>query len=156
MNRKPLVLILVIVVAIALGFGVGFFVGSQRSATEVAELRPLVDLAFPKPPEEMMSLSGTVKAVYGASLVLTVSDPDDYLPHLDGSPRRMEERTANVSAATKYSLIDYTKLDRAGSPTVKSFTLADLKAGDVVTVRSEGNIRDENVFDATAIDLVRY
>ncbi|MDI6778895.1 MAG: hypothetical protein QME25_01685 [Bacteroidota bacterium] len=82
------------------------------------DLKKLVDLAFPPPPAEIFSLSGVVKTIVGATIAMEVDDPEDYLPHPDGSPRRKQTRFASLLAETKITLIDTTQLDREGNPKV--------------------------------------
>lgn len=154
-NRNTLILI--VAIALVVGLALGYFAGNASgSASTEQKFTPLLELAFPKPPTDIRSLSGTVKSMYGASISLEVRDPEDYLPHLDGSPHRTVARVAQVSAATTYTLIDYSKLNAQGNPAYISRTLSDLKAGDVVIVRSNENIRDAETFDATAVELVKY
>lgn len=155
MEPKPPYLLLA--VTLLVGAALGFFAGDQWGiARTETKLVPALESAFPKPPEVLTSLAGTVKAKYGASLVLLVDDPDDYFPHLDGTPRAQEERTANVSANTTYTLADFSRLDRNGNPTRVGLSFGDVQAGDMVVVTSAENIRDAKIFEAMAIEKTKY
>jgi hypothetical protein len=148
-------------VALIVGFGAGFFVGNlkgESTGESAAEQKyaPVVDSVFPKPPDELTTLSGTVTNLYGATIELSVYDPNDYLPHADGSPRQSQTRTANVTGTTTYTLTDFGNLDRQGNPTRTTIAFKDLKVGDTVTVESGSNIKDAQSFDVTAVEVVKY
>ncbi len=154
---KKVITAFIIIAVIVLAFAAGFRWGQKQGQKEgEARFRYLVDRAYPPPPAEMKSLSGIIKGIYGATIDLEVIDPDDYLPHPDGSPQRREVRFATVTSATQFILKDYTKPDTRGNPKVSSFSLSKLKVGDAVTVKSDQNIRNEKKFDIVAVELVRY
>ncbi|MFH1162038.1 MAG: hypothetical protein V1696_02050 [Candidatus Jorgensenbacteria bacterium] len=160
-GKRSNVLVLTAAIAVIVGFAIGFLVGNVKGKSDgaaAAEQRysPIVDSLFPKPSAEIKDLSGTVKDIYGASIALEVYDPDDYLPHTDGSPRAKQIRTANVTGSTTYTIIDFGKLDREGNPARVNITFGDLKTGDTVTVHSNENIKSAQTFDITGVDLVRY
>ena len=153
-------LIIVVLVAGA-SFSGGFYYGitqGEKRGQVIAESQylPLIDYAFPKPPVDLRSLTGTVKNIYGAELSLEIRNPDDYLPHLDGTPYAMETRTASVSSETQIVRIDTTKIDENGNAEQTALLLSDLKEGDRVTVFTAHNIRDAQQFDVARIELVRY
>lgn len=156
-NSRTILLIALSLVFLVAGLVAGGYFGRQageRAARE--ELQALLDLAYPPAPDTIYRLSGTVDSVVGGTINLNVNDPDDYLPHVDGSPRKTERRRANVRGATKYVLVDYSKPDELGNPTEASFKLAELKAGDTVVVESEENIRDEKAFEVVRVEMVRF
>ncbi len=132
------------------GLVIGFFGGKQtgRNAAE-QQLAPLVNLAFPRPADDIRSLTGVVKSIYGATITLEINDPDDYLPHLDGTPRAKQNRSANVTPDTKYVIVTN------GQVSSKTFSSSDIKADDIITVRSEENIRDLETFDVSEVDLIK-
>lgn len=153
-------LIIVVLVAAA-SFSGGFYYGIRKGEQRgqiIAESQylPLIDYAFPRPPVDLRSFTGTVKNVYGAELSLEIRNPDDYLPHLDGSPYAIETRTASVSSETQMVRIDTTQLDQNGNAIRTPLQLSDLKEGDRVTVFAKHNIRDAQQFDVARIELVRY
>lgn len=145
--------LLIVVVAVAVGFYFGQGKGGQQAEQE---LKPLVDAAYPPPPEVMHSMGGVVKNIYGARIDLEVTSPDDYLPHLDGSPREKELRLVIVSGATEITFVDYTNPQPDGSPTITPLKLSDLKPGDEIKVISDENIRDAKKFDVTRVEVIRY
>lgn len=153
MDRKSIVIAVVLVVIVGVG---AYLFGQQRSNQQAQNLQSIVDLAFPPPPQELYTLSGLVKGVYGATINIETDDVDDYLPHPDGSPPRKEVRFANVTAETTYTLVDFIRLDQSGNPTRTPLQLADVKEGDIVIVKSNSNIRSAQKFDVTAVEVVRY
>lgn len=155
MNKKTLIIL--IVVLLAFGIAVGFFFGMKNGKESADEnLQKVVGLIFPKPPEEIFSMTGTLKAVNGTTLSLEVRKPDDYLPHVDGSAPATETRYVSVLGTTKITLIDITKIDAKGNPETTELKINDLKIGGALTVRSDKNIKDEKSFDANQIEVVNY
>lgn len=156
-NKKIALPLILLALGLVVGFAAGFYQGERQGATTAENrLAPVIDLAFPKPSTEMFALTGAVKRVYGATIELEIDNPDDYLPHPDQSPRAKETRRANVTAATSYAIIDFSKFDATGNPVRTAFALADLKESDIVTVRSTENIRNAESFDVTAVERVTY
>lgn len=150
-----------IVLALIIGGVVGYFVGSSTGfesgkATQDKKLGGLVDLVFPKPPEIIRSASGIIKTINGGLLSLEIGDPDDYLPHTDGTTQKKIVRTATVTPTTKILLIDSTQIDTQGNPKIIELSATDLKVGDAVTIRTEKNVRTETSFDAQQIEIVKY
>lgn len=156
MNKKPLAVFFAAVLLV-IGFVVGLYVGqSQGSERAEQKFSALIDRAYPKPPAVMNSLSGTVKAVRGGIIDLEVIDPDDYLPHTDGTQQKRELRFAKVSSNTELALVDYTSRQPSGGPSVTPIQLSDLKAGDTVRVRSNQNIRDAKEFDVYRVEVIKF
>lgn len=162
MKKEYLIFIVaVLVIAItAIGVWVGFEFGKKESISQdkeqIEKLTGLVDLVFPPPGETISTLTGTIKAMYGATIHLEVNDPEDYLPHTDGSQLKKRLRFASLIGTTKILLIDSTQIDENGNPKITELKQSDLKVGDVITVRSEQNIKSAEKFDVTRIELVRY
>lgn len=155
-SRTPLVwIIAVLILALIAGFVFGRWTGMTTQNNTVAKLQPLVDLAYPQPPQDMRSVTGVIENIYGATIMLQIDDPNDYLPHLDGSLRAKLTVSANTSSQTNYVSIDPTKFDKQGNATVTALKLSDLKQGNVVTVRSNQNIRNASSFDASEVQLIR-
>ncbi|MFH0806232.1 MAG: hypothetical protein V1885_00700 [Candidatus Brennerbacteria bacterium] len=154
-NRN--VLATVGIIGLIVGLAGGYFIGAARGGAAVEQrLAPFLELAFPKPSLNIQSLGGTVTNAYGASFTLEIDNIDDYLPHLDGSPRTKESRTVNVTANTMFTLIDYSSLDARGNPSRTPQTFSSLKVGDTVMVRSDENVRNVGTFDAREVEWVRY
>ena len=149
-----------VVLVVVFGIG-GFFIGQGRGMAEgtvqgEAKYKNVVEAIYPKPPQELHTLIGTVTAIYGAGLQLEVNDPTDYLPHTDGTPRAKQARTANTTPDTKYVLVDYSQLDKNGNPKTSSLSFSDIKAGMTVTVESADNILTAQSFTVTKVTLVNY
>lgn len=157
-NGGGKVLLAVVIVVVAVGsFFVGLLIGEKRGSEQTRQaLDPVLDIAFPKPPEEMFALNGTVRDVVGATISLEVSDPNDYLPHADGSPAATQVRYANLTDQTRLLSYDMNRVDTNGDPLVTQIQPSDFKAGDSVLVRSDANIRDAQQFDVTEVDLIKY
>ncbi|MEK7113215.1 MAG: hypothetical protein AAB873_00125 [Patescibacteria group bacterium] len=141
-------------VFIVIALAVGFFAGQWQGKTEgekigSEKLQPLIDSVFPEPPANINVLTGIVKGISGATIALEINAIDDYLPHLDGSPRKMETRFATVTPSTK---IVFTDSETGNS---RNVNLQDLKTGDVITVVSAENIRNAERFDATELRIVK-
>ena len=157
MRLKTFTITIVVLAALALALALGLALGRKQGGAKVEQkLSPLVDLAFPKPSDEIKNFSGTITKIYGAIINLEIVDPDDYLPHTDGTPYIKEIRLASISSATQITLVDYTKPDNRGNPTITSIELSNLKTGDTITVQSDENIRDAKKFDVTRVELIRY
>ncbi len=139
----------------------GFFIGQTNGkntgqALGEAKYKSVVEAIYPKPPEELHSLSGKVTNSYGATFELEVNDPTDYLPHTDGTPRAKQIRMANTTPDTRYVLVDYSKLDGRGSPAQSAQSFSSVKTGDTITVESADNILTAQKFDVTKVTLVKY
>ena len=150
-----------ILISLLVGLALGYYYGNrtgieegQISANE--ELSRIVHAVFPKPPAEIFSLSGTVVSVSGATIKLEVRDPDDYLPHTDGSLPRMETRYAMTTGDTEIFLFDAGRVDRNGNIDVSEISASDLNPNDSVIVKSHENIREKERFDVTRIELMKY
>jgi hypothetical protein len=153
--------IIIVTAVIVFSVAIGFYFGEQRGKTigdaaARGALIPLVERAYSKPPAELFELTGTIVGIYGATMHLEVVDPDDYLPHLDGSAPRTNTRYASLAKTTKVVRIDLTKRDANGNPTITTLDRAVLKVGDRITVKSTANIRDAETFDTVEVQLVEY
>ncbi len=153
---RGLVSIALLALVGAVAYSLGHSKGNKTGVDETKKnLDPLVNLAFPKPPDELHVLTGTIKALYGATIDLEIERVDDYLPHTDGTARAKEIRFASLLNNTSITLTDYIKIDAQGNPTITILPASSLKAGMQITVRSKQNIRDMKKFDVVSIELVR-
>lgn len=149
-------MIVVGIAVLIVGGVIGFFIGQANGRQAAADqYLPIVNTAYPAPSGTLYTLTGTVQGVYGATIVITVPDPSDYLPHLDGSPRKTVTRNVQTTPATQYFAVDNANLDGNGQPTRTASKLSDIQAGATVTVRSTQNIFSANTFDATEVDLIK-
>lgn len=157
MESEKNALTVVGIFSLVVGLVAGYFIGDIRGVAKTeSALLPIVETAFPKPPETMNSLTGRVVNAYGASFTIEIDDPDDYLPHLDGSSRLKQTRTVNVSANTEYSSVDYKKYDANGNPVRNAIALTDIAANTMVVVRSNDNIRDAKQVEAIEVERLVY
>jgi len=150
-KTKAILIPILVVVLMAAAYYAGRQSVKKETTTEIKQLQRVVDQFYPAP-GEITSLSGTIKNIVGAGISLEIADPNDYLPHADGSARKMEIRSANVLSNTAYSLIDYSKIDKNGDFAVSKISLSDLKIGDQITVRSNTDIKDAKGFDVIAVE----
>ncbi len=158
---KVIIYVLAGILILVIGFIVGFYTGRQNGqmigeAVGQSQYKALVDLAYPAPAQEIHEISGAVKSINANSVVIVARDPNDYLPHTDGSPFRQITLTANTTASTTIMSVDYSTLDKSGNPKTAIISLNDLKIGQIITVDSNANIRDVSSFDATVIRVVNH
>ncbi len=144
--------IVLLVAGAVIGYLVGQVSGNQTAANKYISL---INAAFPAPSGTAYNLQGTVQSVYGATIAFTVNDPQDYLPHMDGSARATQTRNANTNPNTKYFAVDNARLNKDGSPTVTPSSLADIKPGAIVMVKSDQNIFSASSFDVSEVDLLK-
>ncbi|MGC9602947.1 MAG: hypothetical protein ABSF47_00560 [Minisyncoccia bacterium] len=151
-NKRTLITssVIFLIIGLLIGFWGGNVVGNQSGKADAEkQLLPLVNLAFPKPADDIRSFTGTVKAVVGSTINIEINDPADYLPHLDNSPRTKQLRYANTTPDTKFVTVS------GGKVTVSKISASNLKTGDTITVRSNTNIKDAQRFDVSEVDLVK-
>lgn len=153
------VLAITIIALLVLGFTGGYYLGNQTgiqagSKETEARLRPIIETVFSPPPENIMTLTGSIKGIYGGTLRLEIFDPEDYLPHTDGTARNTEPRNAVTTADTQYVSINYARLDAKGNPRITPLALSDLKVGMKITVHADHNIRTLEQFDVTKVEVV--
>ncbi|MDP3725328.1 MAG: hypothetical protein Q8R20_02580 [Nanoarchaeota archaeon] len=154
---KMKIIVPVAVVFFVAGLAGGAYFGREAGLKATrSEYQALLDLAYPPPAREIHRISGTVRAIVGGTIQLEANDPEDYLPHLDNSPRKMILKRANVTAVTEYVLVDYSQPEANGDPSRAPFTLSDLKPGDVVVVESDENIREATSFETKLVQQVRF
>lgn len=154
--NKFLVGVLVIVL-----IGVGVWAGMElgkKQGKELADtnLKEVVDLAFPKPPEDIRMLNGVVKAIYGAAVQFEMESLKDYLPKTDGTAKTKEVRYAVVTSKTELVRYDMTKIGSDGNPLQTKISINDLKPGTAITVRATTNIREAEKFEASRIETATY
>ena len=105
---------------------------------------------YPRPPEVITNISGTIKGVYGTILMVEINDPEDYIPHADGTQQKKMNVSVNVTNDTKITLV---RMDMGGEP--KKVALDAVKVGRVVGVWSNENIRTSQKVDATLVQIIQ-
>lgn len=147
-------IVLGVVVAIALVFGIGYYVGTRgifsgTSNSEGTRCLSVINSVFPKPPDVIKNTSGVVKGIYGALLSVEMANPDDYIPHADGSPAQKVSVGLNVNSQT---LI---RIAGSGGSITTPIKLSDIKVGDLIHFWSNSNIRGAKQVDVTLIQVAR-
>lgn len=99
-------------------------------------------------------ISGTVLDIVGSSLRIETRDPNDYLPHADGSPVKTVVKFVTVTSQTQVKRIDETKLDASGGVISSLISIGNIHKGDVVTVVADHNVLNSPEFDAVEVRLV--
>lgn len=149
---------LTIFVFVVIAFGGGFYAGKTQGTTNLQEkadeLTRIIQVVYPPPPDVIHTMSGTVTDRYGAVLTIEFDSPEDYLPHLDDSPRATETRQVTIGAATKVQTIDYGTLDQYGSPTVSDADASAAVKGAAVRFTTDANIREAEEFTASSVDVI--
>lgn len=148
-------------VGIICAFVLGFYVGNLRGQfvgkiEGEKRYKDVVEAIYPKPPKELYSTGGVIKSIYGAKLEIESYDPLDYLPHADGSERRKKVYVGILTPKTKFVLVDKTKYDKNGYPSVSAFQPSDLKVGDNIAFESGKDLLKENNFEITKVVIEKY
>lgn len=146
-KRRNVWLVVGIVLAVVLSVVAAVMPRSERRGTGTTEEQARLDaIRKLEQPQvvETRTLTGTVKGVFGATIYL----------ELVGSSNGAPIRFASVLAETTYSLVNTKKFTATGNPTVTTIKLSDIKAGDTVTVTSDGFIGTAEKFDVTEVQKV--
>ncbi|MFA6365528.1 MAG: hypothetical protein WCW78_03985 [Candidatus Paceibacterota bacterium] len=151
---KKIGIVVFVLAAATLVLGLGYYLGDKRgtengSAEAEKKYAPIVDTAYPKPPDIIKDTTGVVKGIYGTILSVEVYDPSDYLPHTDGTPQKKMLIAANTTSQTKYTVLSIT--DSAPRPA----KFSDITVGDSVGIKSNGNMRGVTQFDAVLVELIK-
>lgn len=159
MEKKNLTLpVVLLITGLVLGFLIGYFLVGKIAVNQskTTELESLVNVAFPKPPEDLRTVVGKIVKIDGNKIEIEIGDPEDYLPHTDGTAQRTIMKTAKVGETTEMSILYPTQIDAKGNITKKELKLTDLKAGDMITVTASENIQKTKEFDTLLIEKVEY
>jgi hypothetical protein len=139
----------------SLGFYAGKIKGKKMVDLELKEkadsYKKIAETAYPEPPKEIFEIGGTVKEKGKNFLVITTIDPEDYMPHPDGSPYRTLDIKVNVGENTLLKFFDYSKLDANGNPIISQISIENIKLGERVLVKSKVNIKNAVEFTASEI-----
>lgn len=99
---------------------------------------------------------GKITGLDASTIRFETGDPEDYLPHKDGSAQKMMTRTGKITETTELYLISPTKVDSKGNIPKKKISTTDLKVGDSVTITGGQNIRTTQAFDVLLIEKIEY
>jgi len=161
-NEKQINKKIAFVLAVILLLGIGFFVGRYFGLNEgkkigeekaIANYEWALSKAFPKPPAVLNSVNGVVKNIKENKITIEFADPEDYIPHKDGSPRRMISRGAIVTPQTAFYVFDYSKNE--GKVELKG-GIKEVRLGDVISVKTSQNILRDINFIVGEVVLLRY
>lgn len=178
-TNQKLIPVLFLVIGLVLGFAGGKIFGGNDSASYKDEIKARLTAtgALPSTPSEVRQLSGSIKAIDGETLTLSVQYPRD--PFGDPS---LDERTVAIDGNTKIvvlvqkeqkvfekELADYqnkisaqkpgTLPDPSKLPTPpqifdkKDGDLSSLKVGQIVNITTTENVKDVKKFTATTIEV---
>lgn len=149
-----------LIIGIVVGFLVYSFVSNKSPFSNQKDsdkdLQALVDSAYPKPPADIRAVVGKITAIDTNTIRFETADPEDYLPHKDGSAQKMITRTGKIISTTEMYMISPTKVDSKGNIPKKKISVADLKVGDSVTITGSQNIRTAAEFDVLLIEKIEY
>ncbi len=148
MNKKHYLIIFALVIVFGL---ISFYLGYQKNIKDLEKYKKLTDLAFPPPPAIINSLNGTIKNIYGATIVLEINSPQDYLPKLNNEPRLKETRYAIVNSKTQIDLVKVNEFDEKGNNIIQPLKFEDLKVGDSINVFSDENLKNLKKFEVKRI-----
>src|SRR3989344_1491166 len=132
------------VVGLVVGFLIGYYLVGKNlgwKSTETKQLENIVALTFPRPPEDLRTVMGVITKIDGNKIQMDIGDPEDYLPHEDGSSQRMISRVGLVSDATEMYVLRPTQIDKNGNIFRETLTISGLKTGESITVTSAENVR---------------
>ncbi|OGY58081.1 MAG: hypothetical protein A3E61_00135 [Candidatus Colwellbacteria bacterium RIFCSPHIGHO2_12_FULL_43_12] len=164
-NNKTLyyiVGVVLVVVAAAGGYFYGYMVGQKSSETEIANLKSSLATYFPPPPEEVFSLSGTVKDIGKDFIEIEIISFVQFPPQ-PGATTPTEVRTVRVGPETQITEFTF---ERTAPPVPtggsvlpqevpeKKIEFSDLKVGDQVKVEAAQNIKSETEFTATKVQKI--
>jgi len=149
MNRITLVSI--IVASIIIGFIGGYFFGAnkaEKAATQKFE--PIINQVFPKPASDIRNASGVVKNIKGRIVEIEISDPNDYIPHADGSPIKKIILNGITSNTTKVSIVELSNGFKQNPAAI-----SDLKIGDSIGFGTTENLQGKESVMIAYIEIVR-
>ncbi len=106
-------------------------------------------------PQDVRLISGTVLGVAGGTIQLKGFDPEDYLPHNDGAPRKEKTWFVTVTRDTKIVYFSELDLDANGLPRTSAAKISDIKSGMAVSVVTASNALTGIEVDAEEVRVLR-
>ena len=144
------------------GLKSGYIAGQKSSEAEITSLKASLAIYFPPPPEEVSSLSGTVKDVGKDFIKIEIASFIQYPPP-PGASAPTEIRTVKIGAETAITEFTFER-NEPPVPTGEGvlpqevpgekIKLSDLKVGDQVKVEASENIKNKMEFTATKIQKI--
>jgi len=151
-NKKPIALILLFFVVVVIVGLVGYYIGTLYSSAELNRYKKAVDEFFPPTPDEVFSISGTIKIINN-NIVLEIASLEERT--LPGEESEMEERTVNLNSETQIIEQTFPGILDEGIPDMQEtfIELSNLNVGDIITVEADENIKTKKEFTASKIIL---
>jgi hypothetical protein len=153
MSRKTALLTLIALVGSLFIGAYGGYLYGERVGGE--KIRKLIDIVYPQPPKEMYELDGLIVGTDVDTVTLEIQDPNDYLPHIDGTDSLKQRRVVSITSTTKIMMADQNTLDANGEAVVTSVKFSDIKVGVRAIVKSLENIKDATSFSANEIEVFK-
>lgn len=142
------------------GFEQGIVQGKQESEQTIKDLNAALDVFYPPLPEDIRSISGTIKAIEGSVISLEINSLTERILPIPGKEPKKEIRKVAVGDKTELVKVDFSvplPPPTPGGPAPvfpeTKIKLSDLKAGDRVTVIAEENIKTKQEFTGSKIQL---
>ncbi len=153
---KKSIILLTLIAIIGIGL-LGFFAGKKLGQEETREeFSAILNMAYPAPPQNLTTAGGTITDIYGNRVTIDMIDPEDYLPHPDGSPHKKIERELKIDNKTQITKLNYSDPQPDGTPTKTKLGIKDLRKNQEITVYTKENLRTNKKVTATEIKLFEY
>lgn len=157
-HKKTVYTIILVAAGLVVGLLIGFLTfgtwANQKQDEQTKKLQDFVNVIVPKPPEVISNVVANIKKIDGNILELEINDPEDYIPHTDGTLQKKIMRTGTIDTTTEITIVNPIKIDAAGKISEKNATIADLKEGDQVTILTDKNIRTETTFPLISLKKI--
>ncbi len=160
--KKTYIIVLIVIISALFGYLLGAFQYKNelnKAKTEYSDLKRNLDQFFPQPPKEIFSVSGVVKSVSNGKIYLQInafpksSYPWDQRDAVD----KKDERVVSVTKDTKMIKRIYLSeppLRGGNGYEDKSLNIEELKEGDVITLKSFENLKENKNVTAKEIMIV--
>lgn len=120
----------------------------REKTQQIDELKKRIEVVYPKPPEEIFSISGIIREIKEGLLVVETVERSE-LPRLPGEPVLPETREVIVTEKTEIVRGGFDPL--TGFTKTQKITLADLVVGENIQIESDTNIKGKKSFEAKRI-----
>lgn len=149
-HKKTVYVIILVAAGLVIGLLIGFLTfgmwAGKKQSDEAKRMENIVNAVAPKPADVIQSGTAVITRISGDTLELTMNDPEDYIPHLDGTDTKKITRTGILNSQTQITFVNPIKIDTAGKMEEKTMNASDLKAGDTIYITTDKNIRTEKTF----------
>ncbi|MEX2411743.1 MAG: hypothetical protein WD607_10325 [Candidatus Paceibacterota bacterium] len=148
MKNKKTVLIISLILVVGVG---AFILGNNLNKEKTQELETIVESIFQAPPEVISNVSGIVQDIRGATIYLEINNPENYLP-----TDEVEKLTkyVTVSDETEINILSFN--ENLGDIESVEAEFEDIQLRDEISVISNENIRENDKFSATSVEVINY